>query len=289
MNERRSIWQRGAVALLLSSSSLFFGCAARQGDTKTSASRLATQADLEELRTALAERDRTVNELENRLALIEAEQRQLRYAVAEAEPAPIGVRGTVRIGAVPARAHADPPPTFEPEPERRRSENRPVLRLTGERPREHSEPLMPIPVVSERLPVAPLPAAVPMTSEPVLLDAPAHYRSAIDLVRQREFGPALASLTDFLVRYPSDARAPKVMFWRGEVLFAQREYVRALEAFESSLSREPKGDKAADALLKVGLCHKRLGAPDRARAAMERLKSQFPQSDAARLAAQEDA
>ncbi len=277
--------------LWLSGSSLSVGCAARQGDTKTAASRVVTRADIEELRTTLAARDRTVNELENRLALIEAEQRQLRYALAEAGAGPVGIRETVRIGADAPRGSAEPPPSFEAEPERRRPESRPILRLTGERRREN-EPLMPIPVVSERLPIAPLPDALPMMSEsavPARLDAPGHYRAAIDLVRQREFAAALASLTDFLVRYPSDARAPKVLFWRGEVLFAQHEYERALEAFESALSREPKGDKAADALLKVGLCHKRLGAPDRARVALERLKSQFPQSDAARLAAQEDA
>ncbi len=279
-------WLRASALALLA----LAACGARQGSVKTAqASRMVIEAEVAALKKALVERDRTLNQLENRLALLEAEQRQLRYAVAEAAP-PVGIRETVRIGAEDANQPERAPPTFEAEPERQRSDNRPVLRLVGEPTRERAnEPMMPIPVVSERLPLAPLPEAMPSAGQAAALDPRSHYRQAIDLVRQRAFGAALASLTDFLVRHPSDGRAPKVMFWRGEVLFAQREYTSALEAFESSLAREPKGAKAADALLKVGLCHKRLGAPERARDAMERLKAQFPQSDAARLAAQEDA
>jgi TolA-binding protein len=41
--------------------------------------------------------------------------------------------------------------------------------------------------------------------------------------------------------------------------------------------------------LKIGLCHKRLGAPERARTAIDQLKTQFPQSNAARLAQAEEA
>ncbi len=295
----RNEWVRAAALALVGLAALP-ACAARQSATKTAkASRMAIQADVAALKQALVERDRTLNQLENRLALLEAEQRQLRFAVAEAEP-PVGIRETVRIGANDAGKTAErAPPMFENAPERRHAEARPVLRLVGERRRDESEPMMLVPVVRERLPLAPLPETMPFMAQaasmpssaapPVAADASGHYRQAIELVRQRDFGAALASLTDFLVRYPDDGRAPKVMFWHGEVLFAQRDYGHALEAFERSLAREPKGDKAADALLKVGLCHKRLGAPERARAAIERLKAQFPQSDAARLAAQEDA
>ena len=76
----------------------------------------------------------------------------------------------------------------------------------------------------------------------------------------------------------------RALFWRGEVLFAQKRYEQALTGFQQALEREPRGEKAADALLKIGLCYQRLGQPERARATFERLKAQFPESDAARLA-----
>jgi TolA-binding protein len=93
----------------------------------------------------------------------------------------------------------------------------------------------------------------------------------------------------FLRRFVDHPRAGKVMFWRGEVLFAQREYALALAAYERSLAREPRGEKAADALLKISLCHRQLGSPERARSALERLKSQFPDSEAALMVQREDA
>lgn len=239
----------------------------------------------------LAERDRQFAQLENRLALLEAEQRQMRYLLAERVEEPSApIRDSVRIGKSKQAAEVDEAPlpvVREPEHERERSGGpRPVLRLVGEKRKDsrQSYEMMPIPEVNERLPIAPVPDRAAAEGSPET-----HYARALDLVRQRDFEHALAALTDFLARYPRDMRAPRVLFWRGEVLFAQQEYARALEAFETALARDPAGDKAADALLKMSLCHKRLGDADRARAAIQRLKSQFPQSNAAKLAAQEDA
>jgi tol-pal system protein YbgF len=235
----------------------------------------------------LAERDRQFAQMENRLALLEAEQRQMRYLLAErSEEAPAVAREPVRTGKSKQASEDEEPPEPAPVARERPSGPRPVLRLVGEKRRDttQSYEMMPIPEVNERLPIAPVPDRAAADGSPET-----QYARALDLVRQREFGHALVALTDFLARYPQDLRAPRVLFWRGEVLFAQHEYTRALAAFETALARDPAGDKAPDALLKMSLCHKRLGDADRARAAIQRLKTQFPQSNAAKLAAQEDA
>jgi len=141
----------------------------------------------------------------------------------------------------------------------------------------------------ERLPVVPLPKsldapAVVAPEAPREDRAEALYVRALDLARKRAFGEAGEALDAFLRAYPDDPRAVRVMFWRGEVLFAQRAYVRALEAFRGALAREPTGDKAPSALLRIALCHLRLGAPEEARAALAQLRTEFPDSEAARLA-----
>jgi tol-pal system protein YbgF len=236
-------------------------------------------AQISALSEKLAERDHLVTQLESRLSLLEAEQRQLRYALAEREAAPVaGVRETVRIGA-------------HEEREQKRTEARPLLRLYEDRrtPSASDGALAPVPEVSERLPVAPLPASLGMARSAPAGDGKDPYLSAIDLVRRRDFPAALTALSRFIAAHPDDERVARAEFWRGEVLFAQKSYGLALSAFESSLKQEPKGEKAADSLLKIGLCHKRLGAPERARAAMQQLKAQFPQSNAARLAQAEEA
>ena len=238
-------------------------------------------SQLAQFEQRLAERDQLVTQLESRLSLLEAEQRQLRFALAEREAAPlVGVRETVRIG--------EASPVREERAESRRQEQRPVLRLYENR-RSSDAPLESIPEVSERLPVAPLPASLGLGRAPEPATGSDPYLSAIDLVRRRDFAAALTALGAFLRDHPTDERVARAQFWRGEVLFAQKQYVDALSAFESALSREPRGEKAPDSLLKIGLCHKRLGAPDRARAAMDKLKLQFPQSNAARLAQAEEA
>jgi tol-pal system protein YbgF len=233
-------------------------------------------AQLNALQTKLTERDQLVTQLESRLSLLEAEQRQLRFALAEREAAPAGLRETVRIGA-------------HEEREPKRNETRPVLRLYEERRSTSEAGLAPVPEVTERLPVAPLPESLGLASPRTQNERKDPYVSAIDLVRRRDFGAALSALSQFIAAHPEDERVARAQFWRGEVLFAQKSYAAALSAFETALKQEPQGEKAAHSLLKIVLCHKRLGAPERARAAIKQLKAQFPQSNAARLAQAEEA
>jgi tol-pal system protein YbgF len=259
-------------------------------------------AEMDELKVQLAARDRRVDQLEGRLAMLEASQRELREALRDR--APSGVRETVRIGEhQPASAR---PPTKHEEAlasGRERAEARPLLRLYEDHPprlsghagsasaRSDRPALMPVPEVDERLPIAPVPslASVARDSAIAAPDASDTYRRALDLVRQRAFPEALRVLDSFLAHHAHDARAPRAHFWRGEVLFAQRAYGEALPAYEMALARDPEGEKAADALLKIGLCHKQLGAPERARGAFTRLRAQFPGSSAARMLKEEDA
>jgi TolA-binding protein len=71
------------------------------------------------------------------------------------------------------------------------------------------------------------------------------------------------------------------------LLFAERQFARALAAYEQVLLRDGSTDKAAETLLRIARCHQRLGSTERARAALLRLRTQFPESAAARQAEQE--
>jgi len=285
------------------------GCASRSGQPAASQLASTQQRDeMAQLRAQLAERDRRLSQLEGRLGLLEAAQRELRYAVAEADRGQ--ARETMAVGEREPRAGSGRSAREERTAraqvqEAPREEPRPLLRLYEERaskaaPLESSsEPrleaparasLMPVPQISERLPVAPVPSLSSVAQAQATREDPTdQYRRAIDLVRQREFPRALQVLDDFLAHFQGDTRVAKVMFWRGEVLFAQRDYGAALTSYEDSLTREPRGEKAPDSLLKIGLCHRRLGASERAQEAMQRLRSQFPESAAARLLNEEDA
>jgi tol-pal system protein YbgF len=113
-------------------------------------------------------------------------------------------------------------------------------------------------------------------------DAKSAYETALAQVQAKQYDRGLEGLNAFLVRWPDHPYVENALYWRGEAYFAQGEYLRAAEQFESVLARPGSGNKAPDALLKLGMCHDRLGASQRAREYWDRLKNDFPRSDAAK-------
>ena len=93
---------------------------------------------------------------------------------------------------------------------------------------------------------------------------------------------ALEAFAAFLVKWPDHPNADNAMYWRGESYYAKGEYARAAEEFEGATLRFPLGNKVPDCLLKLGLCQRKLGNEEKAKAYFERLAREFPRSEAAR-------
>lgn len=113
-------------------------------------------------------------------------------------------------------------------------------------------------------------------------DAKKTYEAGLALVQGKQYDRGLEALTGFLVRFPDHPYAENATYWRGEAYYGQGEYLRAAEQFEGVLSKFGAGNKAPDALLKLGWCHERLGASERAHQYWEKLKTEFPKSEAAK-------
>jgi tol-pal system protein YbgF len=111
--------------------------------------------------------------------------------------------------------------------------------------------------------------------------APA-YDAAMALVTAKQYEKAIDAFAAFLVHWPDHPYADNAMYWRGECYFARGDYRHALEQFEGVLARFPAGNKAPDALLKLGMSELKLGDPVRAKDSFDRLTQLYPQSDAAR-------
>jgi tol-pal system protein YbgF len=107
------------------------------------------------------------------------------------------------------------------------------------------------------------------------------YEAALALVTAKHYDRALDALSAFLVKYPDHPYADNALFWRGECLFARGDYLRASEQYEGVITRFPAGNKAPDALLKLGMAQMKLGNPAKAKEAFDRLTQSYPQSDAA--------
>jgi len=108
------------------------------------------------------------------------------------------------------------------------------------------------------------------------------YDAALSLVTARQYDKGLDALAAFLLKWPDHPYADNAMYWRGECYFAKGDYLRAAEQFEGVISRFPAGNKAPDALLKLGISHQKLGNPMKAKECFDHLSQQYPQSEAAR-------
>ena len=67
-----------------------------------------------------------------------------------------------------------------------------------------------------------------------------------------------------------------------QALYAKGEYARATEQFEGLIARFPYGNKAPDALLKLGLCQEKTGAHEQAQKTFAELQDRYPKSEAVR-------
>jgi tol-pal system protein YbgF len=257
----------------------------------------AVDADpgLAALKAGQFEQARRIAELEARIALLESDARVSRAPALPAADAPAPAPASHRSGARELVSAADE--AAEPDDNVKAvAPKRPKLRLYGRQSSgEIANPLPMIPVVSETLPVVPLPeqravgrARAPLAADSGNMDADiADYRAGLDALRQRHWDDAVASFSAFMADHPRHDLVPSAQYWRAETHYAKREYELARSELDALLAQFPRADKAADALLKLGFCLRQLGAEDQARAAFRRLQSDYPNSRAASIAARE--
>jgi tol-pal system protein YbgF len=248
-----------------------------------------------------------IRELEARLALASAEARDLRGAL----DAQLGSRrDAVRIGA--SAEAREPSSLHDLEWNENEDGPRPVLRLHGE-PTAGLTPLPPeafavpgLPALSVA-PLPPLPAggvagsattasggarsvegAAPTEARGPEAAVAEEYRRALQLVREQRHAEAAQALSAFIAAHPRHAYADNALYWRAEVHYVQRRYEPAASDYRAIVERFPGGNKAPDALLKLALCHLRMGDRTQAQAYFAKLREQYPNSVAARIAARED-
>lgn len=134
-------------------------------------------------------------------------------------------------------------------------------------------------------------AARPPVQEPAARGQPPRsgspdqlYAAALANMRAGEHGQAVLDFLDLIAKFPKHPLAGHAQYWIGEAYYLQRDFRQALVEFQKVIEAHGKGGKAADALLKVGLCYRALHEPLRAREAWDKLIEEFPKSEATRKA-----
>ena len=85
------------------------------------------------------------------------------------------------------------------------------------------------------------------------------YQAAYRDYQQGHYDLAVAGFRDFAAKNPNSELSGNAAYWIGESLYSQKKYREAIQQFDSVVTRYPKSDKVAGALLKKGYGYIALG------------------------------
>jgi tol-pal system protein YbgF len=114
----------------------------------------------------------------------------------------------------------------------------------------------------------------------------AAYSQAFDALKSSNYPAAISGFESFLASYPTSPIAENAQYWLGEAHYAKGEYDKAAAAFRAVGERWPNSRKSPDALLKLGFSQIELKQLSDARVTLADVTRRYPDSDAARLAAE---
>ena len=110
------------------------------------------------------------------------------------------------------------------------------------------------------------------------------YKAARAMYVAGQMSRAAAAFRTFVKRHTSHSYADNALYWLGECLYDSKNYRLALKMFRRVVEEYPTGNKAPDALLKMGFSYIKLEERSNARTVLAQLVQSYPRSRVARLA-----
>lgn len=297
-----------------------------RGEAEQQAPAVSAQSDtvmrLDRIESALRQLTGTIEELQHRNQVLEAQVRELQQR-AGIQPAPgagpVAVPGAPAMPAAPPVAPASAPAmpaqrsdAFDPS----RSPNAPgaprplgaetvrapaapagqpldlnTLAGRSQAPAEPAQP--PAAVASAQGGLPPPPPRNPSATGAQLATLPPsarpedEYDLAYGYVLHKDYGLAVQAFRDFLRKYPEDRLVPDAQYWMGDALFRQQQYREAAEAFLAVSTKYEHSGKAPDALLKLGQSLAELHQKEAACATLAQVGRKYPKASAKGAAARE--
>lgn len=150
-----------------------------------------------------------------------------------------------------------------------------LAQLTGEPQAEPAPSAAPAPSSAIAAPQPQQTASLPAGASPR-----EQYAHAFGLLRQGQYDQASVALKQFLTEHKDDPLAANARYWLGETYYVRGSYVEAAETFLEGYQTDPKGAKAPDALLKLGMSLASLDKKSEACAAFQKLRGDYPNAPA---------
>ncbi|MGO8915166.1 MAG: tol-pal system protein YbgF [Stellaceae bacterium] len=235
-----------------------------------------------------------ISQLEDQVRTITGQVEELTYNLDQVKRRLETLAGDIdqRLGALehPGAAAAGAPPPGPPQAQGQPPQPAPRM-LAGSPPKgaganpaetpSQSGVLGQLPVAGAAQTAAAPAAAGEAAAAPLPEGSPQdQYNYAFGLLRQANYPAAEQALRSFIQRYPNDALAGHAEYWLGETYYVRKDYSNAAAIFAEGYQKYPKGGKAADNLLKLGMALGQLGQKPDACRAFARLDRDFPTAPA---------
>ncbi len=110
------------------------------------------------------------------------------------------------------------------------------------------------------------------------------YDAALAQFRAGDFRGASQALQVFLARWPRSAYAPSANYWLGNSFYGMKDYRAAIAAQQVVVDLHADSPRAPDALLNIAASHVELKDTARARAALQKILADYPNTEASKLA-----
>lgn len=105
------------------------------------------------------------------------------------------------------------------------------------------------------------------------------YKAAYQKLLQHDFDGAESAMQNFIDGNTDHPLTGNAMYWIGETYYARKEYGEAAGAFAKTYEHNPKGRKAPDSLLKLGMSLSQVGQTESACLTYAELLSSHPDAN----------
>jgi len=106
------------------------------------------------------------------------------------------------------------------------------------------------------------------------------YDYAMTLLGRSDYAGASNAFQEFIDKNPNSPLTSNARYWLGESFYVRQDYNAAARVFLEGYTKDQKGPKAPDALLKLGMSLTNLDKKKEACATFDKLAKDFPNADA---------
>jgi tol-pal system protein YbgF len=110
------------------------------------------------------------------------------------------------------------------------------------------------------------------------------YLAAFNDYKSRKYDGARRKFQAFLKQFPQVSLASGAQFWIGECYYMEGNFEKAILEYDKVLLNYPKGEMVPHALLKQGLSFLKIGDKTGAKILLEKLSSDYPDTNQANIA-----